>query len=250
MDTAAMHALPPSDTVDGLVSRSAVAAVMHRLLDVFMSGEVSPGDRLESERQLATRLGVGRSALREALGALEVLGVVSVRPGSGTYLRGGASELVQQTLSWGLLLSKSRTRDLIEVRHGLELQCARLACGRITEEELARLEGHIDVMRHHEGRHDRFVQADMLFHETVDAASGNPVLIDLVQSVRALIRVWVERALDQSDLAHQTVLEHEAVLAALRDRDVEAVTRAVDVHMESARRRLLTKIEIEHGANA
>jgi GntR family transcriptional regulator, transcriptional repressor for pyruvate dehydrogenase complex len=69
---------------------TAVAEVTRRLLDFFTTGTLQPGDRLPPERQLAISMGVGRSAVREALAAMELLGVVDVRPGSGTYLRGRA----------------------------------------------------------------------------------------------------------------------------------------------------------------
>src|SRR5690554_6170656 len=81
-----------------------VSAVAKRLLEIFTRGDIEPGTRLPPERQLSASLGVGRSAVREALAALELLGIVDVRPGSGTYLRGSASELLPQTLSWGLML--------------------------------------------------------------------------------------------------------------------------------------------------
>jgi GntR family transcriptional repressor for pyruvate dehydrogenase complex len=70
-----------------LPSGSPVSAVTTKLLELFTSGQIAPGTRLPPERQLAASLEVGRSAVREALAALEVLGVVDVRPGSGTYLR-------------------------------------------------------------------------------------------------------------------------------------------------------------------
>src|SRR5262249_19388658 len=67
-------------------SGSAVSAVATSLLDLFTGGSLEPGTRLPPERQLATTLGVGRSAVREALAALEILGIVEVRPGAGTFL--------------------------------------------------------------------------------------------------------------------------------------------------------------------
>src|SRR3712207_6728276 len=75
-------------------STTAVSEVTRRLMDYFMSGNIEPGERLPPERRLAISMGVGRSAIREALTALEILGVVHVRPGSGTYLRGTVSELL------------------------------------------------------------------------------------------------------------------------------------------------------------
>jgi len=122
---------------------SVVSEVAERLLAYFTSGDIAVGTRLPAERQLAASLGVGRSAVREALAALEILGIVIVRPGSGTYLRDGISELLPRTLSWGMMLGAPRTRELVELRSGLEVQAAQLAADRITDEALGRLRGSL-----------------------------------------------------------------------------------------------------------
>ena len=223
---------------------SAVSAVAARLLAYFTSGEVEPGTRLPPERQLAASLGVGRSAVREALAALDMLGVVSIRPGSGTYLRGSASELLPQTLSWGLMLGEQRTRELIELRRGLEIQAAELAAERAGREHLAALEAQLAQMRANVDDLDRFVQADRDFHLEIGAAAGNVVLRDLLQNVRSLLRVWTERILRDEVLAEITYAEHAAVFAAIRDRDPAAAGRAMASHMESAGARLLHAFEV------
>ncbi len=82
--------------------------------------------------RVAEQLGVGRSAVREALAALEILGIVQIRPGSGTFLQGGTSDLLPTTLSWGLMLASNRTRELLEVRSSLERTAAILAAQRAT----------------------------------------------------------------------------------------------------------------------
>ena len=221
------------------MSTTAVAEVTRRLLDFFTTGPLQPGDRLPPERQLAASMGVGRSAIREALAALELLGVVDVRPGSGTYLRGRASELLPQTLSWGVLIDAPKTRELIEVRHGLEVQAARLAAGTASSDVVAELEDQLATMESHLDDYSAFVAADMRFHQTIAGAAHNAVLEDLLQSVRSLIRVWVERALDDSDHARLACAEHRAVLDALRAHDSAAAAHAMSAHMDTARDRLL-----------
>jgi GntR family transcriptional repressor for pyruvate dehydrogenase complex len=220
-------------------STTAVAEVTRRLLDYFTSGAVEPDDRLPPERQLAASMGVGRSAVREAIAALELLGVVTVRPGSGTYLRGRASELLPQTLSWGMLIGAPKTRELIDVRHGLEVQAARQAATSIDVDGLEELTGYLAEMESNKASFDRFVAADMKFHQAIAAAAGNSLLDDLLQSVRSLIRVWVERALNDSEHAEVTCGEHRAVLAALATRDPDRAAAAMSVHMNSAAARLL-----------
>lgn len=224
--------------LDAIQPVSVVTVVTRRLLEYFTSGEIQQGGRLPAERRLADSLGVGRSAVREALAALELLGVVSVRPGSGTYLRGSASELLPQTLSWGLLLGRPRTLELIEVRQGLEVQVARLAAERLSPQTLQALDETVETMRSHREDFAVFVEADMRFHQLLAAGVGNDTLAELLTSVRSLIRVWVERAVADSDHTGLTVAEHEAVLAAVRSGDPAAAAAAMERHMVSAGQRL------------
>jgi len=232
----------PSDAMSAAIGRvetgSAVSAVAKRLLDYFTSGTIEPGTRLPAERQLAASLGIGRSAVREALAALEILGVVDVRPGSGTYLRGSASELLPETLNWGLMLAAPRTKELIAVRSQLEIFAARLAATLITETQLRQLGNHIESMRSNVGDRTRFIEADLKFHLQIAQAAENQVLLDLLQSIRSLLRVWVERGLAMEEEAQIALDEHTRVYEALLTRDPDAVETAMRAHMLTAGHRL------------
>lgn len=221
-----------------LPTGTAVSAVANRLLDLFTGGSIAPGTRLPPERQLATTLGVGRSAVREALAALEILGIVDVRPGSGTYLRGNASELLPQSLRWGVLIGERSTGELIEVRSGLEIFTARLAAERLDDDQLAALGRHLDGMRAGIDDLSAFVEADLAFHHLLASSAGNAVLLDLLQLVRSLLRVWVDRAVQDQDHARIAVEEHAAVYDALRRRDPDAAASAMAAHMTTAAARL------------
>jgi len=218
---------------------SVVSEVAERLMAYFTSGDIAAGTRLPAERQLAASLGVGRSAVREALAALEILGIVIVRPGSGTYLRDGVSELLPRTLSWGLMLGEPRTRELIELRSGLEVQAGQLAAARITDESLARMRANLDSMEQNLGNLAAFVEADAAFHKEIATSSGNQVLQELLQSIRSLLRIWVDRALTDEGHAAAALAEHRAIFTALEKRDAAAVTEAMASHMGTASRRLL-----------
>jgi GntR family transcriptional repressor for pyruvate dehydrogenase complex len=237
-----------SAALGAMPSGSAVSAVAKRLLDHFTSGAIEPGTRLPPERQLAASLEVGRSAVREALAALEILGIVDVRPGSGTYLRGSASELLPQTLSWGMMLGEPRTRELIEVRGELEVYAARLAAERMTDEALDRLRTHLDAMERAIDDLAAFVEADILFHLEIALSTDNRVLLDLLQSIRSLLRVWVDRALRDPGQARDALDEHTRVYEALRARDPEAAMAAMADHMGTAGRRLSGSIDSSEAA--
>ncbi len=156
-----------------LPSGTPVSEVARRLMDLFTSGSIEAGTRLPPERHLAASLGVGRSAVREALAALEILGIVDVRPGSGTYLRGTASELLPQTLRWGLLIGERNTTELLELRSGLEIYVARLAAARATASDLEIIAGRVEAMRETVDDLGAFAKADLEFHHSLAEAAGN-----------------------------------------------------------------------------
>ena len=227
-----------ADALGALPSGSAVSVVATRLLDLFTSGSIAPGTRLPPERQLATRLEVGRSAVREALAALEILGIVDVRPGSGTYLRGTVSELLTQSLSWGVLIGERSTAELLELRSGLEIYVARLAADRLTDDQLASLARHLERMRTSVDDLKRFVKADLAFHHELASSADNSVLLDLLQIVRSLLRIWVDRAVQDEVNARIALEEHEAVFRALSAHDGDAAASAMATHMATASARL------------
>lgn len=230
------------DRLTSVASDSAAAAVARRLLDLVTSGDLAPGTRLPPERQLAATLEVGRSAVREALAALEVLGIVDVRPGSGTYLRGSVSELLPQTLSWGMLIGKRSTTELIEVRGALEIYSARLAAERMPDDAVARLGAHLERMRTNVDNPKTFVEADFAFHHELAASVDNTVLLDLLEIIRSLLRVWADRSVEDPDEIERALDEHSAVHAAIADRDGDRAASAMAAHMLSAGRRLASSL--------
>jgi GntR family transcriptional repressor for pyruvate dehydrogenase complex len=166
-----------------------------------------------------------------------------VRPGSGTYLRDSASELLPRTLSWGMMLGAPRTRELVELRGGLEVQAATLAADRITDDGIERLGEHLDAMRGSRGELAAFVEADARFHGELALSAGNQVLQELLQSIRSLLRIWADRALEGKRDATTAVHEHAAIFAAVRDRDADAAASAMAAHMTTAAARLLASFD-------
>ncbi|SDY77716.1 FadR/GntR family transcriptional regulator [Herbiconiux ginsengi] len=226
---AALGALPAS---------TPVSEVARRLLDLFTSGSIEPGTRLPPERQLAATLGVGRSAVREALAALEILGIVDVRPGSGTYLRGAASELLPQTLRWGLLIGERNTAELLDLRSGLEIYVARLAAGRADAAAIAALSSSLEHMRGSAANLQAFARADRDFHLALSTAAANLILVDLLHVVRTLLQVYDDRAVHDADQVAAAIAEHAEVLRAVESGDGDAAASAMAAHMATASARL------------
>ena len=203
----------------------------------LLAGNVRPGEKIPSERNLAEVLGVGRSIVREGLKSLTLLGLVEVRQGDGTYLRSTESDLLPQSIEWGLLLGQKRTRDVVEARRYLEVILAGLAAERRSEEDLSELSRLLDEMRDAKDA-SGFVMADIAFHLRVAQASRNESLTQIMTSIRSLLQVWITRVMEAAESFQPSLDEHVAVLAALRAGDPAAAKLAMEAHMEHAVDRL------------
>ncbi|MEN3284301.1 MAG: GntR family transcriptional regulator, transcriptional repressor for pyruvate dehydrogenase complex [Solirubrobacteraceae bacterium] len=216
---------------------AASAEITRHLLDYLLSGDLAPGQRLPSERQLADALQVGRSAVREAIKSLSLLGLLDVRQGDGTYLSRTDSELLPRVIEWGLLLGERRVYDLMEARTHLEITLAGLAAERRQNAVVTRLRELLAEMESAVSIAD-YVQADIAFHLEIAQASGNEVLAGLVNSIKSLLRVWAERVLESAGETTTSLAMHVPIVDAIEGRDVEASRVAMAAHMDRASRRL------------
>src|ERR1700689_1584145 len=154
---------------------SVSAEIARKLLDYLLSGVLLPGDRLPSERELSRTFGVGRSAVRDALKPLTLLGIIDVRQGDGTYLRATESEVLPKAVEWGLLLGERRAVDLVEARRHIKITLATLAAQRRSEADFRDMPR---LRREMEGAasDDEFIEADIAFHLRLAEAARNSVL--------------------------------------------------------------------------
>jgi GntR family transcriptional repressor for pyruvate dehydrogenase complex len=226
-----------------------LAEITRKLLDYLLSGEVEPGSKIPSERQLADGLGVGRSAVREAIKSLSLLGLLDVRQGDGTYLSRSGSDLLPRVIEWGLLLGEPRTRDLLEARSEIEVIVAGLAAARADDGEIARVREQLDAMRAAGDDIDAYVEADIAFHLEIARASGNEVLANLVSSLRALLRVWADRVLHHAGETGTSLAMHEPIAEAIAARNADAARAAMLAHMERANRRLRAALDAEQAGS-
>jgi GntR family transcriptional repressor for pyruvate dehydrogenase complex len=219
---------------------SVVSDVVSELLNYLVSNRIGPGDKLPSERALSEHLGLGRSSVREAVKSLHLLGLLDVRQGDGTYLRGTESAVLPQILEWGLILSKPRTQDLIEARHQLEVFVARRAAERITPEGAAQLDACLERMAAAEARGSipDCIETDIDFHLRLAGLAGNAVIADMLRGIRVLLHVWMTKlALAEGMTAYSQ--QHGLLADAIKAGDPDEAERLMDIHISSGGERLL-----------
>lgn len=193
--------------------------VVHQLLDHLLSGQLAPGSRLR-EVELAARLGVSRTPVREALARLARDGLVELLPNRGAIVR---------------QLGTDELRHIYQLREALEGLAAELACEHCTPDDLARLRTLFDAAA---ARDADFAAAcrrvDQELHRLIAARSGNPVLAQEIRRFHDLVQLVRERVDDVSGALEQALAEHRAILAALERRRPAEARAAMTTHIRHA----------------
>ncbi|SHN26833.1 FadR/GntR family transcriptional regulator [Gracilibacillus kekensis] len=225
-----------------------VVELTRRLLDYIFSGSIQPGDRLPAERQLQEALGVGRSAIREAIKVLTVLGILEVKQGDGTYLKTADSGLLLESIEWGLLLGENRVHDIIEVRKEIEAPIARLAAERCTDTELKELRLILDKLK--VSTIDDFVELDIAFHIKIAQMSKNTVFIGILSSIQSLLRTWIKLVIEEVGETQFSYNDHYNIYQALSNKDPQASVEAMELHLDDATGRILNIIKAKNEIDA
>ncbi len=195
-----------------------VNQVLDYLQQQITTGTFPVGSKLPPEPELMATLAVGRSTLREAMRVLAHMGFVDVRPGDGTYICLPAPEAE----SLGQRLQRARVIEVYEVRHTLELECARLAALRRDEADLAALQQALQKRRRFlplGNEQVAFVEADLAFHTSIASATKNAVLADLYQAfISVNHESWV-KASEALGSTEQGQALHEQLAEAIARRD-------------------------------
>jgi DNA-binding FadR family transcriptional regulator len=202
-------------------------------MNLLTSGELGPGDRLPTERDLALRLGVARSTVREAIRGLEMMRVLQVRHGEGIFVTSLDAPLLLEATGFAMQLMRDHeVVDLLELRAILEGAAAALASARMTDEQrhmlLLRLE-EMDAA----STADELLEADIAFHASLAGGAGNVVLASLLDNFSARTYrarhlnagLGLEEALVRSRASHRRI--YEAVAA----KDPEAARASASAHV-------------------
>ena len=186
------------------------------------------GARLPPERELAAKLGVSRATVSQALVAMEVVGMVSVRHGDGVVLiePAGSTKVVN-----ALRRHAQQLPEIIEARDALETKLAALAAERRTESDLAAMDEALELMERDIASGGRGVDGDERFHAAVTAAGHSPLLAKLMAEISDLIRETRIASLAQPDRPASARRGHRRIADAIRAHDAGAAALAMHQHV-------------------
>lgn len=199
------------------------------LRDAILSGQLEPAARLNQD-ELARRLGVSRAPVRDALNRLEAEGLVKTLSRTGGVVVAEASE--QEMVG------------IYELRAILDAASSRLACERMSDEDLARLRGIVEETERATQTNDSqaIVQAHAQFHYLIYAACGNPELTRVAQNLWDRSYRYRVMALSDPANARRGLVQHRAILAALLARDADRAVAMAGEHDQNTIRHLRSRI--------
>lgn len=218
-------------TMKPLQRATLTEAAFERLISLVVNGDWKPGDRIPPERDLCQELGIARTSLREALKAMELVGMLNSRVGDGTFVC-PRSEFLSRPLLWAFTaLDHDELHDILESRMMIEEIVAGLAAERGTDEQIARIAETVQLMRDSITRDESIIEADMAFHVAVSTAAQNELLRNAVQLLRNLTRQGIYHKLLIPDMARLSLKGHVAIYTAIQKRSPLAARRAMRAHL-------------------
>jgi GntR family transcriptional repressor for pyruvate dehydrogenase complex len=205
---------------------------IEKIKAMIVAGDLRPGDRLPREADLAERLGLSRSSLREAVKALSLIRVLDVRQGDGTYVTSLAPQLLLDALSFIVDFHRDDTvLEFFEVRRILEPAATALAAQRMSEDQVNDLRKVFTSLTE-DATIDELVANDLEFHHLIAAGAGNGLLCSLIDSLSGpttRARIW--RGLTQAGAVEKTREQHSAILDAIATRQPELARSWATVHV-------------------
>ncbi|OGV49703.1 MAG: hypothetical protein A2017_11055 [Lentisphaerae bacterium GWF2_44_16] len=209
--------------------------VFEQIQAMILKGRLKSGDRLPSERELGELLHVSRNSIREALRALEILGIIECHHGGGNYIKCDISSGILEPLSLIFRLHGGSLSDILEMRRLLEGEAAALAAERITPERAADLSRLIDTLRHCTDETES-IRLDKEFHLKIAEYSGNVLLLSFLTAISSLLERSIQdgrQAIMRTFHDHDQLLTmHKNICKAVTAGNPKAATSAVNRHFK------------------
>ena len=218
--------------------KSASELVVQRILDLIKDGQITAGEKLPPERDLATILDVSRPTVREALRALSILGVLEIRHGGGVFVTSLEAGELLNPLDFFVSLNAQNMYELFDARIEYEPMVTAMAAKHVSNNTLEHLQKLLDAQLAEPNDADIFHNTDVEFHKAIVDASGN-VFLSRIGKILHILGDQGRRLLQKKDrVRHQSISDHQKILSALRAHDAQTAEKAMRQHMINVRNAL------------
>lgn len=234
-----MPATPKTDVE--AIRRNKIYEEVARRIERLIEAKMKPGDKLPPERELSEMFGVSRSSIRDAIRSLELMGLVEPKQGIGTVVRELSAQTLVSPLSNVLLRQHQLVSELLDVRKMLEPPLAARAAAHASDEEIAEME---DILRRQSAKMaegELAVEEDSEFHYAIALASGNSVVLKVLDLLMDLLRGTREKSLQVGGRPQKSMAGHRRIMAAIKKHDAAAAEAAMRRHVEEIEQIVLEK---------
>jgi GntR family transcriptional repressor for pyruvate dehydrogenase complex len=208
------------------------ASTFERLITNVVHGAWKAGQQIPPERVLCQQLGIARNSLREALKAMELIGMLESRVGEGTFVC-PRSEFLARPLLWAFTgTDHAELADLMEARTLMEADLAGLAAKRATPQQLKLIAATLDAMEQDIAGHQAVIESDMAFHVAVGEAAHNEALANAAQLLRNVLKYWIHLKLMMGRVPANALERHREIYAAICRRDILASRALMQEHLD------------------
>lgn len=211
--------------------------VIEQIKGMIADGILKKGDKLPSERELVEQLQVSRTSIREALRAMEIIGLIECKQGGGNFVKSDFKNNLFEPLSIMFMLEKGDPIEIIEVRKIIEVETAALAAERITQDELDKLGIIVEDLKKSVNEEEA-VQIDKKFHYELATASKNKLIITILNAISSLIDAYIKDArkkiLEKEENRALLSSQHEKVYIALKNHNPSEAVEAMKQHLDFA----------------
>ncbi len=222
--------------------------IVEQIRQLMTDGNLKPGDKLLSERELAERLQVSRASVREAIRSLEIMAFVEIKPGEGTFVRSQNTNDIILPLAMFLAVEKSSFLEMFEIRRVLETATSSMAAERATEEELDQIRTAYEQMEESINFRDseKGEEYDTIFHYTIAEATHNSLLIRLYRTISEDFSRTISTArrylfIDEQN--PQRILDHHRkIYEAIKDHNPKKASEAMLEHLTFAEEEMSKKL--------
>ncbi len=210
--------------------------IVQQIEESVLNGSLKPGDQLPAERDLAQRLGVSRTAVREAVKTLREKGLVEAYSGRGTFITDGTTHAARQSFDLMVKIGQQEgSPHLAELRLILEPGIAALATLRVKDDDVAAMREAVAVMDRSQKDPEAYIEADLDFHLALAEAAANPLILSLIDSIVGLLREQRIRIFNVEGGPQRGQFHHKRILEAMERHDPEAARSAMAAHLEQVR---------------
>ena len=207
--------------------------VYKQIVSLISSGKLNPGDKIPSERELAADLKISRQSIREALNRAEVMGLIEVRQGEGSFILSSVNKFLKPPLTLIIEKEAERIFDFLEIRKLVEGWCAEKAAIEATEEELEDMAGILDKMKKVVSKDKQWEELDLNLHLSFAKATHNVIAVHIMEALKSNFKPFFRftKSMPSSEKMDILWQHHYEIFKAIKQRDPETSKKKVIEHL-------------------